>query len=66
MAHQRIIKRNRLGENNISKKYIHSLNNYYNRLYIQNNDFNVHIIDANRNIESVYEDVKKIILKYQH
>jgi deoxyadenosine/deoxycytidine kinase len=64
IAYQRVINRNRSGENNISKEYLISLNNYYNKLYGRNIEYNIHIINADRNIDLVYNDVKKIIKDY--
>ena len=65
-AYSRVVKRDRKGENNISKQYLDSLNNNYNKLSNRSIEFNVHIIDANRNLELVYKDVKKIIIDYQN
>ena len=62
---QSSFERSRKGENNISKQYLDSLNNNYNKLYNRSIEFNVHIIDANRNLELVYKDVKKIVIDYQ-
>lgn len=62
IAHQRILKRDRDGENNISKDYLKNLNKYYNKLYEKSIEYNVYKVDANRDIDIVYKEVKKIIL----
>lgn len=63
-AYNRVINRDRKSENSISKEYITSLNNYYNKLYDDENDFNIHVIDANRDVKIVYGDVIKVINNY--
>ena len=63
-AYNRVIGRDRDGENSISKNYLDSLNTNYNKLYIRNIKYNIHVIDANRSLELVYKDVKNIILKH--
>lgn len=62
IAYQRVQIRDRDGENNISKDYLTSLDIYYNKLYEKNIECNVHKVNANRDIDKVYEEVKKIIL----
>lgn len=63
IAYQRITKRDRKDENNISKDYLVSLNEHYNNLYNKSIEYNIYIVDANRDINLVYNDVKKIINK---
>ena len=61
---ERLMKRNRIGENNISLKYLSDINNLYDKLYLENNKFKVYILDGNKSIEEVYSDVKNILFKY--
>ena len=61
---QRIKKRNRPGEEDISIDYITKLHNKYEETYLKNNNINmkVIIIDGSKSKEEIFQDVKDKII----
>jgi deoxyadenosine/deoxycytidine kinase len=65
VAHQRILSRNRSSEVHITLEYLCNLNRTYDEVFAapksMGQNTNVHVVDANRTMESVYEDVWQIL-----
>jgi len=57
----RIQERNRNSEEMISLGYLQAIVKLYNKLYIDNNRFLVHIIDGNQEKEQVLNDILTIL-----
>lgn len=61
IAYERIIKRSRDCEKNISIEYIKKVHDKYEELFSSNLIKNIYIVDANNDLETVYNEVKNII-----
>lgn len=64
IAYERIIKRSRDCEKNISIEYIKKVHDKYEELFSSNLIKNIYIVDANNDLETVYNEVKNIIKIY--
>ena len=61
VCQMRIQERNRNSEEMISLGYLQAIDKLYNKLYIDNNRFLVHIIDGNQEKEQVLNDILTIL-----
>ena len=62
ICHKRINQRNRSGEESISLEYLSRLHDKYEKLYLNNDSIKVFTIDAEQNIDDVFNDIKKLNL----